>query len=173
MMLPGATAQSSPPLDIKALMEQLTKHREVRSDTVRQIVALSKKDREFVIQRLPDLIRGPESDLWLNAMRTAGELKAKEAVPALQDVLSRPPHSAEAFMTFSGTTRLDNDIVAKALADIGDPSVPTAKSLLKAKDDSAGCRGHTDPKKHWLASGSQGFERATLARKQHRKQEAH
>jgi hypothetical protein len=47
------------------------------------------------------MIRGPESGLWLDALRLAGKLKAKEALPALQEVMSRPPFPAEPSLTFA------------------------------------------------------------------------
>jgi HEAT repeat protein len=86
------------------------------------------------VEKLPDLIRGPESDLWLDAIRLAGKLKAAEAVPALQEAMSRPPVPAEAYITFAGLERLDNDIVAKTLSQIGEPAIPAVTSLPKSKD---------------------------------------
>jgi hypothetical protein len=132
-----ATAQNGQRPDIRALMEQLSNPREVRADTVKQIVTLSKKDpsaREYVVQKLPDMIRGPKSDLWLDAIRLAGELKAEETISALLDVMSRPPSLATTTITFAGITRLDTDIVAKALSQIGDPAIPAVTSLLRSKD---------------------------------------
>jgi len=75
-------------------MEQLNDVRTVRPDTVKQIVEIARKDphaREYVVQKLPDLIGRPESDVWLDAIRLAGKLKAKEAIPALQQAMSRRP----------------------------------------------------------------------------------
>jgi HEAT repeat protein len=133
----GAIAQNSSPPDIRALMGQLIDPHDTRADTLKQIVLVSEKDptaRQFVVEKLPDLIRGPESDLWLDANRLAGKLKAKEAVPALQEAMSRPPVLAETFITFAGLERLDNDLVAKTLSQIGDPAIPAVTALLKTKD---------------------------------------
>ena len=47
--------------------------------------------------------------------------------------------SAEPNITFAGITRLDNDIVAKTLAQIGDPAIPSVVDLLKSAN--AGRRG--------------------------------
>ncbi|OLB35921.1 MAG: hypothetical protein AUH11_12910 [Acidobacteria bacterium 13_2_20CM_57_17] len=91
------------------------------------------------MQKLPELIRRPQSDVWLDAIRIAGRLKAKEAIPALQKAMSRPPIPAEPNITFAGITRLDNDIVAKTLAQIGDPAIPSVVDLLKSAN--AGRRG--------------------------------
>jgi hypothetical protein len=133
----GASAQKSPPPDIHTLMEQLNDPHAGHADTLKQIVVVSEKDpaaRQFVVEKLPDLIRGPESDLWLDAIRLAGKLKAKEAVSALQEAMSRPLVPAEASITFAGLERLDNDIVAKTLFQIGDPAIPAVTALLENKD---------------------------------------
>jgi HEAT repeat protein len=117
-------------------MDQLNDVRTVRADTVKQILEISRKDRharEYVVEKLPELIRRPESDVWLDAIRLAGELKAKEAIPALQEALSRQPFPAESYLTFAGVERLDNDIVAKALSQIGDPAIPALVNLLMSQ----------------------------------------
>ena len=72
-------AQATPAPDIRILMEQLNDVRTVRRDTVDQILKIARKDpraREYVVQKLPDLIGRPESDVWLDAIRLAGKLKA-------------------------------------------------------------------------------------------------
>jgi len=139
----GATdAQTAPSRDIPSLMTELSDVRTIRRDTVEQILKLARNDpraREYVVQKLPELIRRPQSDVWLDAIRIAGRLKAKEAIPALQKAMSRPPIPAEPNITFAGITRLDNDIVAKTLAQIGDPAIPSVVDLLKSAN--AGRRG--------------------------------
>jgi HEAT repeat protein len=133
----GTRAQTDSAPEIRVLMEQLNDVRTVRADTVKQILEIAGKDpraREYVVQRLPDLIGRPESDVWLDAIRLAGKLKAKEAIPALQQAMSRHRFAAEPFLTFAGIWRLDNDIVAKALSQIGDPAIPAATSLLRSED---------------------------------------
>jgi len=133
----GTRAQTDSAPDIRVLMEQLNDVRTVRADTVKQILEIAGKDsraREYVVQRLPDLIGRPKSDVWLDAIRLAGKLKAKEAIPALQQAMSRHPVAAEPYLTFAGIARLDNDIVAKALSQIGDPAIPAATSLLRSED---------------------------------------
>jgi HEAT repeat protein len=135
--LSGTRAKPDSAPDIRVLMEQLNDVRTVRADTVKQILEIAGKDpraREYVVQRLPDLIGRPESDVWLDAIRLAGKLKAKEAIPALQQAMSRHWFAAEPFLTFAGIWRLDNDIVAKALSQIGDPAIPAATSLLRSED---------------------------------------
>jgi hypothetical protein len=141
--LSGTRAQTDSAPDIRVLMEQLNDVRAVRADTVKQILEIARKDpraREYVVQRLPDLIGRTESDVWLDAIRLAGKLKAKEAIPALQQAMSRHPFAAEPFLTFAGIWRLDNDIVAKALSQIGDPAIPAATCLLRSEDAGMRCR---------------------------------
>ena len=139
--LSGTRAQTGSTPDIHVLMEQLNDVRTVRPDTVKQIVEIARKDphaREYVVQKLPDLIGRPESDVWLDAIRLAGKLKAKEAIPALQQAMSRRPFPALPYLTFAGTMRLDDDIVAKTLSQIGEPAIPAVTSLLK--NENAGMR---------------------------------
>jgi hypothetical protein len=130
-------AQSVPAPDIRTLMEQLANPKTAQPDTFKKIVELARKDphaREYVLQKLPDMIRGPESDAWLDAIRLADKLKAKEAIPALQEVMSRPPFPAEPYLTFGGLMTLDNDIVAKTLSRIGDPAIPAVSNQLRSGD---------------------------------------
>jgi HEAT repeat protein len=135
--LNGTFAQTDSAPDIRFLMEQLNDDRTVQRDTVEQILELARKDpraRAYVVQKLPDLIRRPQSDVWLDAIRVAGKLKAREAIPALLEAMSRPQMPAEANLTFAGIERLDNDIVAKTLCQIGDPAIPSTVDLLKSAD---------------------------------------
>lgn len=133
----GTCGQTDRGHDIRSLMDELNDVRTVHADTVDQIVKIARKDpraRKYVVEKLPELIRRPESDVWLDAIRIAGKLKAKEAIPALQEAMSRPAMPAETFLTFAGIERLDNDIVAKTLSQIGDPAIPTTLKLLKSED---------------------------------------
>jgi len=135
--LNGTFAQTDSAPDIRFLMEQLNDDRTVQRDTVEQIQELARKDpqaRAYVVRKLPDLIRRPQSDVWLDAIRVAGKLKAREAIPALLEAMSRPQMPAEANLTFAGIERLDNDIVAKTLCQIGDPAIPSTVDLLKSAD---------------------------------------
>ena len=118
-------------------MERLNDPADTHPDTIERIVAIAKRDRnarQYAIDKLPDMIRGPQSDVWENALRLAGKLRAKETIPALIDVMSQPPLPAEKYLTFAGIERLDTDIVAKTLSQIGDPAIPAVKGLLKSKD---------------------------------------
>jgi HEAT repeat protein len=135
--LSGAYAQSKSSPDIRVLLGRLNDPADTHPDTIDRILAIAKRDRnarQYAIDKLPDMIRGPESDVWENALRLAGKLRAKETIPALIEVMSRDPLPAEPYITFSGVYRLDNDIVAKTLSQIGDPAIPAVRDLLKNKD---------------------------------------
>jgi hypothetical protein len=112
---------------------------------------LAKNDstaRDFLAGNLPSLIvdRLPPPDartgspVWLNAVRLAGQLKIVEAIPALTQALSRREmwggydDKYNGFATMSIDAKLVYDIVGRALADIGDPSVPVVTDLLSKGD---------------------------------------
>jgi hypothetical protein len=118
-----------------------------------EILEMAKNDstaRDFLVGKLPSLIvdRLPPLDsrsrspVWLNAVRLAGQLKIVEAIPALTQALSRremcgaydSKGSGCGDGTFGTDARLDNDIVGRALADIGDPSVPVLSDILSKGD---------------------------------------
>lgn len=92
--------------------------------------------RQYIVQRLPDMInkQEPDSDVWRNAVDLAGQLKASETIPSLIKALSLGPTGGPMQTTFGTQMRLDNDIVAKALAEIGDPAIPAVRNLLTSQD---------------------------------------
>jgi HEAT repeat protein len=95
----------------------------------------SSKAREYVVQRLPGMIEKPESDeIWLNAVRLAGQLKAVESIPSLQKALSRGPLGGLLAYSMTAELRLENDVVAKALSQIGEAAIPAATNLLASED---------------------------------------
>jgi hypothetical protein len=111
--------------------------------------------RDFFASKLPPLIvdqfprkSDPRTGMlvwnpvWLNAVRLAGQLKVVAAIPGLKRGLSKPPtfgayddcHGAG---TMTSNAKLCNDVVARALADIGDPSVPVVAHILSRGDFNA------------------------------------
>jgi HEAT repeat protein len=137
LVTPGATGSQTTARDIHSLMAELSDVRTIRRDTVRQILYVSKKDsaaREYVVQRLPEMIKSGTDEPWLNAVELAGKLKATETIPALVQAMSRPPFPATRYYSFGMEMRLETDIVAKALSQIGDPAIPAVTSLLGAED---------------------------------------
>jgi HEAT repeat protein len=105
--------------------------------------------RDFLAGKLPSLIvdqlprdAQPVGPVWANAVRLAGQLKIAEAVPALKQALTHPPvpggydskYKGLISATFATEARLDLDIVGRALADIGDASVPILADILSNGD---------------------------------------
>jgi hypothetical protein len=99
----------------------------------RQITASQDSDiRRYVAFRLPEITNRPEVDeVWLNAVRLTGRLKTSEAVPSLRTAFLRGPLGRPAATSLGWEMQLDDDIVAGALADIGEPSIPTVSEFLK------------------------------------------
>jgi hypothetical protein len=107
--------------------------------------------RNFLASKLPSLIidqlptDGPPSasPVWLNAVRLAGQLKLEAAIPALKLGLSRPDLGGGYDNKYHGAStttieaKLAYDIVGRALADIGDPSVPVLAEILSTGDSTA------------------------------------
>lgn len=104
----------------------------------RQIVQAASKDpdvRQYVVERLPGMIDKPEVDkVWLNAVRLAGKLKASETIPSLQKAFSRGQLGRPAATTLGAEMQLDDDVVAKALSEIGEPSIPAVRDFLNSDD---------------------------------------
>jgi HEAT repeat protein len=134
-------AQRNPPPNIRVLVDELaqptTTYR--AADKIARIVRKDRAAREYVVHRLPAMIDMPEDDVWLNVVDLAGQIKATEAIPALVRAMSRRPLPAKPYITFGGLMRLDNDIVAKTLSQMGDPAIPSALDFLKSADK--GTRG--------------------------------
>ena len=85
-------AQSVPASDIRTLMADLSDVKTTRRDTVTRILQVASKDpsaREYVLQKLPEMIEAGTDEPWLNAIRLAGQMKAVEAIPSLMQEMSR------------------------------------------------------------------------------------
>jgi hypothetical protein len=131
-------AQTPPTSDVQSLMGQLSDVRTIRRETYSQILQLARRNpeaRSYVVQILPDIIKSSTDEPWLNAVHLAGDLKAVEAIPALQEaMMSRRPFPAVPYMSSFGAMHLDNDIVARSLSQIGDPAIPSVANLLEGPD---------------------------------------
>ncbi len=133
---------------IGALYDQLLQSEETNS-AAPQIFQIAKNDaaaRDYLAGRLPSLISSNRSErdpVWANAVRLAGQLKIATAVPALAQALSRPAvpggydSTATGASTFTITANLVYDVVGRALADIGDPSIPVLTTILSNGDFAA------------------------------------
>jgi hypothetical protein len=68
------------------------------ANDILELASGDRQAREYVVLRLPAMIRGRPSDrVWLNAVRLAGALQVAEAVPALTQALSRGAIPASVF----------------------------------------------------------------------------
>lgn len=121
--------------DIVTLFTQL-KNVSTTNNASQEILRAAGQDhaaREYIVERLPDLIDRPTLDqVWRNAVRLAGELKASNAVQPLMQVLPRSPFQPS--ILIGSAMSLDADAVGKALCEIGDPAVPGLANLLEHAD---------------------------------------
>lgn len=150
--IPGAANRAQVIPQVRRLAAELSQPK-TTDRALREIPDLVKNDaagRQYVVQRLCELIRKRNTDeVWLNAVRLAGQLRASETIPLLQEALSRGPVGGPMNTTFTTQMRLDDDLVAKALSQIGDPAIPVAMNLLGSPDKKARRRavlilGNTD-----------------------------
>lgn len=104
----------------------------------REILTIASKDasaRQYIVQRLPEILDRADVDhVWLNAVSLAGKLKAEEAIPALQKKLSLGKLGGPHVATFTTEMRLDDDVVAKALSQIGNAAIPAVTGLLVSEN---------------------------------------
>jgi hypothetical protein len=91
--------------------------------------------RKYLVTHLPTVIQDVEvhygtvnSKPWNNAVRLAGELKLVEAAPALAKWLA--VETGRGDLSNNIVVRLEDNSPGKALAQIGDPSIPTLKDVL-------------------------------------------
>ena len=85
--------------------------------------------RKYLATHLPDLIEKlSDPQVWTNAVQIAGRLKIAEAAPALAKWIGK---GGQGTITIAQTMRLEDNPAAKALAEIGDPSLPTVSAVLK------------------------------------------
>ena len=128
-------AQKAP--DIATLLADLSRPK-ATDRAARQVLQVATKDpmvRKQVVDRLPAMIAQPQSDeVRLNAVRLAGQLKAIETIPSLVSALALGPLGAPVNTTFGTQMQLQDDAVAKALSQIGDPAIPDVTNLLENGD---------------------------------------
>jgi HEAT repeat protein len=131
-----ATAQEVP--DIHKLFAQLNEPSttDVAAREIQKAAGKDSSARQYIVQKLPEMIdkQKPEDAVWQNAVRLAGQLKASEAIPSLQKALSLGKVGGPQITTFGIQGRLEDDIVSKALSEIGDPAIPAVTKLLTSED---------------------------------------
>jgi HEAT repeat protein len=119
--------------DIAKLLAALNQP-DTTDEAVKTILDLAAKDpsvRPSLAQKLPAMIQKSATDsVWVNIVRLSGQLRLPEAVPALTKALSHPGVS-KGTVTLGEYMRLDTDVVGNALAQIGDPSIPSLTEILR------------------------------------------
>jgi HEAT repeat protein len=127
----GQTNQDVASLFAKLCQPSTTDH------AASEIARVAQKDsgaRQYIVERLPGMLKRTETDrVWLNAVSLAGELRAEETIPDLQKALSLGKVGGPHVATFTTEMRLDDDIVAKALSQMGDAAIPVARDLLASQ----------------------------------------
>jgi hypothetical protein len=73
------------------------------------------------------------NEVWINAVRLSGKLKVSEAIPALTQAFSRNG-GISANTTMTQAADLEDDPVAKAFSEIGEPAVTVVSGLLRDGD---------------------------------------
>ena len=136
----GALSQAQSLPAIHILFTELNQPK-TTDRAAQQILQIATKDsaaREYVTQRLPGMIDRPNTNkVWLNAVRLAGQLRASEAIPSLQRALARGPVGGLMAYSMTREIQLDDDLVAKALSEIGEAAIPTVSTLLRSEDRKA------------------------------------
>jgi HEAT repeat protein len=100
------------------------------NDAAEQLMKLGKSDpkvREYLAIHLPQMIEKDSGGPWMNAVHLSGALKIAEATPALAKWLT-VDNVGE--ITTAGFIKLENNPAGKALAEIGDPAIPTLIGVL-------------------------------------------
>jgi hypothetical protein len=107
----------------------------VTDQAAEQLLKLCEQDesaRAYLGQHLPAFFaNGPTRDEpkpWFNAVHLAGELKIAEVAPALEKWIGVARGGT---LTLTSQLALENFPVGKALAQIGDPSIPTLVAVFK------------------------------------------
>jgi hypothetical protein len=141
-LLCGGSVQAQ--TDVSTLYAQLTQLRTTdgAAKSIRDAASQDRTAKGFVAERIPSLLtssRKTGDEVWMNAVRLAGQLKVVAAIPALKEALSVGPirggyDNQSPVISASQYFQLRYDIVARALADIGDPSIPTAADILSHGD---------------------------------------
>lgn len=136
LAMTSLAAASQETLGVRKLFSELSQplSTDAAAHGILELASRDPNARAYVAQRLPAMIKDKEvGPVWLNAVRLAGELKLPETIPALMEAFSRGG-IGQGSVTISEYMRLDTDVVAKALAEIGDASVPVVAGLLRQDD---------------------------------------
>ncbi len=90
--------------------------------------------RSELLSHLPAMMaKEQDSQVLANESRLAGELKVRDCIPSLL-ALYRKGDQVGIVVTLSRIMRLADDPAGEALVKIGDPSIPSLKSLLASSN---------------------------------------
>jgi HEAT repeat protein len=115
---------------------------ETAASAARQLLSLSRSDpavREYLRTNLAPVIdAGPShttqwpGQVWLNAVRLAGELKIEEAAPSLAKWISV---RNSPIVTLSAESYLRDSPAGHALVQVGNPAIPALQKVLDQGND--------------------------------------
>ena len=142
---------AQPAQEVQQLFAQLQDAKTSNDAAVRlKVLAESSADAmQYLAMQLPQLItKTSQSEVWLNSVRLAGDLRIAETVPILVKLFDGESHlnfvTPESPVSFTTTMterdRLDNDSVGKALAKIGEPAIEPVRNILENNSNSQSMR---------------------------------
>jgi hypothetical protein len=130
----GAQQPRASSRSVEALFAEL-QNPATSAKAVRSLAALGRKQsaaRGYMSGHLPAAIRDSSGKVGENAMKLAGELKIKTAVPVLASHLRKLDLAGNmGLMDIATYMRLEDDPAGKALVEIGDPSVGAVADVLE------------------------------------------
>jgi len=132
-----SAAASQDRAHLESLLARLSDAHATRdaSAELRQLALNNPDSRQYIAGRLPSLIavaaRG-DLQLWISSLQLTSDLKVVEAVPALTEYLRYDNSFGPT--SFGTHARLYDDLVAKALSDIGDPATQPVAKLFEDGD---------------------------------------
>ncbi len=126
----GAQLRPAPSRSVETLFAGL-RDPATSAEAARKLTVIGRKEgvaREYISEHLPGAIKDSEGKVRENAMKLAGDIKIKAAVPVLASFLRY--FSLAGPTDFGATMRFDNDPAGKALVEIGDSCVPAVSEVL-------------------------------------------
>jgi HEAT repeat protein len=130
----GASTHAQSPLSIPKSFAQLQVE-ETTEQATDQFLKMGPSNvaaRAYLAAHLPPLI-GQEPagkpHVWLNSVRLAGAFQLAEAIPSLAKCIAVPAGTPRG-STLAEALRLDSLPAGKALAQIGEPAIPTLVGIL-------------------------------------------
>lgn len=127
-------SRAQAPLQVSSLMQELQSPQKT-DGAYEQLAKLGKSDsstRQYLVLHLPAVVeKGPQelAQPWVNAVSLVGDLKITEASLALAKWIGI--NSGDGTITLARVAKLETSAPGKALAQIGDPAIPTLIGVLQ------------------------------------------